>query len=340
LFRVRWIKLTLLALLVSVAEGREWSIHLPVAASPIQALSPDGHCLAMSDTFGPLLIFDTESGVLRRTRTLPTKRVYSLAWSSDGAGLVLGDPDAPDAKALLLLPDRGQAHRRLPGGVHGLAPSPSGRYVASISYDTLWLADAMTGKRLRSFEPPFQTWRLAVSNVRLLAWLPGDCLLVVRGGYGVGVPFEVRQIDPKGRQQLPVIDLPEGFVATCLALNPRGKRLHLGSEDGRLVEVDLEKALTRSERKIGTERIAALAVDALDHLACWQGELIHITKAGQELLVLPGFRSEGIAGWQPMLVWDDTSLLLAGKASPDAWRAERREVPPEKLSPVVPDPGL
>ena len=305
-------------------QARDWEIHLPVCASVAQSLSPDHRTLMMGDTFGPVLLFDAGSGVFLHAWEMPCKRQYSLAWMPDGKGVLLGDPDAPDAKALLLRSKNGSV-KRLPGGVHAVAPSPSGRYLASICYDTLWLADAKTGQRLRFFEPPFRTWRLALRNIQLLTWLPGDQLLVIRGGYGVGVPSEVQRLDVTHAQMQMPIPLPEGAVACSSAMDPIRHALYVGTEDGRLIHLDLEAGRMVSDRKVGTERIVALSLDAGGRLARWQGmQLLISAPDGHDLAGIPAFRCEETAGWRPLLAWSGEDLIAAGLAEHSIWKAQRK----------------
>jgi hypothetical protein len=306
------------------ALAGEWEIRLPLKASASQCLSPDGKTLMMGDTWGPVVCFEAESGIFQMSWNPPAKRMYSLAWMPNGKDVVLGDPDARDATAVLLRSGRHQP-KRLPGGVHALAPSPSGRFLASLDRDTLCLADLRSGKRLRWFEPPFKTWRLAISDVRLLAWLPGDQLLAVRGGWGVGVPFEILRLDVLGERTLSSIPLPQETVACALALDAEQHLVYLGTEDGQLINVKLERGQVDSVQKPGPERIVALALDRQGRLARWQGDQIHVTgPEGGELGTLPAFVCYDSHGWRPVLAWSESDLILAGKDSRGVWRAERK----------------
>jgi WD40 repeat protein len=306
------------------AQASEWEIRLPVHASIAQCLSPDGTTLMMGDTFGPVLCFDAASGTFKTSWDAPSKRLYSLTWMPNGKDVALGDPDAREATAVVLR-SSSRRPKRLPGGVHALAPSPSGRFLASLDRDTLCLADLRSGKRLRWFEPPFKTWRLAISEVRLLAWLPGDQLLAVRGGWGVGVPFEILRLDVPGERTLSPIPLPQETVACALALDAEQHLVYLGTDDGQLIKVNLEQGRVDSVQKPGRERIAALALDGQRRLARWQGDQIHITgPEGGELGALPAFVCYDSHGWRPVLAWSESDLILASKDSRGVWRAERK----------------
>jgi hypothetical protein len=118
----------------SNAQAAEWEITLPVPATASQTLSPDGSLLAMSDTWGPILIFDADVGILKENHRLPERRLYSLGWSSDMRSLLVGDPDSSEDTAIRTVPrifdkseerpahaPRDAAHttKDIPGGVHG-----------------------------------------------------------------------------------------------------------------------------------------------------------------------------------------------------------------------------
>lgn len=331
----------------STAQAAEWNIVLPVPATVSQALSPDGSLLVMSDTWGPILIFDVERGTLRESYRLPDKRSYSLAWGPNMRSVLVGDPDRSDETAIrpvlrVFDEDGKTAHAQsgatklphdLPGGVHGTALSPSGRWLATIDYDRLRVTDTKNGRREEWMEPPFETWRLAISDVTDLVWQDPNVLVVVRSGYGSGAK-EVARYDFARQKTLPAIALPESPVATTAALSADGQRLLIEADDGTTFHVDLAQGtLLDATGTAGSTSAAAIAVDAQGRIARWRGDRIALSTLDdpRETRCIHVWDVEtGHKGARPVLAWLGDALLLAGEErGTDRWRAERLSILPD-----------
>ncbi|HZX32188.1 MAG TPA: tetratricopeptide repeat protein, partial [Rhodocyclaceae bacterium] len=224
--------------------------------------------------------------------------------------------------------DEGGQSRILHGGCHQVAASPSGRWLASVGHDWLRIVDLQSGRP--------ETWMqekayggpgYAIGSVRTLTWDKGDVLLVVQGDWGVGVPFAVARYDMARKKTLPAIPLPESTITTASVLDKNLRRLWLGSDQGRLLEVDLEAGKVVSERSLGDGAIVALSLSEDRHLAAWVGDRILIAdvKALDEApRSLPAWPAEGGHGWSPLLAWGNDDLLLAARQQKsDQWLAQR-----------------
>lgn len=331
----------------SGAWAAEWRIVLPVPATVSQALSPDGSLLAMSDTWGPILIFDAELGTLRESLPLPEQRSYSLAWGPGMRSMLVGDPDSSDETAIRPVPrmfdTRGKtAHAQqdstkppkdLPGGVHGTALSPSGRWLATIDYDRLRVTDMRNGQREEWMEPPFETWRLAISDVADLLWQDPDVLIAIRSSHGLGAK-EVARYDFARRKTLPAIALPESSVAETAALSADGRRLLIETDDGTFFDIDLAQGkLLATTGNAGSASAAAIAVDAQGRVARWRGDRIALSTLDdpRETRCIQAWNVETThKGARPVLAWLGDALLLAGnERGIDHWRAERLSILPD-----------
>lgn len=313
-------------------------------ATVSQALSPDGSLLAVSDTWGPILIFDAERGTLKESYRLPERRSYSLAWNTDMRSVLVGDPDSNDDTAIRTVPrvfdepanSTAAGHgttsqpKDLPGGVHGTAPSPSGRWLATIDYDRLRVTDMQDGRREEWMEPPFETWRLAISDVADLLWQDQNVLIAIRSSNGLGAK-EVARYDFAQQKTLPAIALPESSVAETAALSADGQRLLIETDNGTTFDVDLKQGrLLGTIGNPGSMPVDAIAMDAQGRIARWRGDRIVLSTLDHphETRCIRVWDVEtGHQGSRPVLAWLGDELLLAGEErGTDRWRAERLSV--------------
>lgn len=117
------------------------------------AFSPDGKILAAAGCEdGRISLWDVLTGRMIRVLTQKSYRIQSLAFSSDGKYLAVGDDDAAihlwDYKTGKLL-------RKLTGdwGIHALAFSPDSTFLAAANFsNTVCLFDPASGKRLREWQ--------------------------------------------------------------------------------------------------------------------------------------------------------------------------------------------
>lgn len=325
----------------SSTQATEWEILLPMPATVSQALSPDGSMLAVSDTWGPILIFDAEHGTLKESYRLPERRLYSLDWNTGMRSVLVGDPDSSDESAIRTVPrvfdepasatSAGHGTKSqpkdLPGGVHGTALSPSGRWLATIDYDRLRVTAMKDGRREEWMEPPFETWRLAISDVADLLWQDPDVLIVIRSSHGIGAK-EVARYDFAQQKTLPAIALPESSVAQTAALSADGQRLLIETDDGTIFDVDLKLGrLLGTIGNPGSMPADAITMDAQGRIARWRGDRIVLSTLDdpREARCIRVWDVEtGHQGSRPVLAWLGDELLLAGEArGTDQWRAER-----------------
>ncbi|NOT88572.1 MAG: hypothetical protein HOP03_10340 [Lysobacter sp.] len=328
----------------SSAQAAEWEILLPMPATVSQALSPDGSLLAVSDTWGPILIFDAGHGTLKESYRLPERRLYSLAWDFDMRSVLVGDPDRNDDTAIRTVTRvfdepanaTSAGHgatsqpKDLPGGVHGTALSPSGRWLATIDYDRLRVTAMKDGRREEWMEPPFETWRLAISDVADLLWQDQDVLVAVRSSHGIGAK-EVARYDFARQKTLPAIALPESSVAQTAALSADGQRLLIETDNGTIFDVDLKQGrLLGTIGNPGSTPADAIAMDAQDRIARWRGDRIALSTLDdprETRCIRVWDVDTGHQGSRPVLAWLGDDLLLAGEArGTDQWRAERLSI--------------
>lgn len=337
----------LIFICASSAQAAEWEILLPMPATVSQALSPDGSMLAVSDTWGPILIFDAEHGTLKESYRLPERRLYSLAWNTGMRSVLVGDPDNSDESAIRTIPrvfDKpasaaSEGHgtksqpKDLPGGVHGTALSPSGRWLATIDYDRLRVTAMKDGRREEWMEPPFETWRLAISDVADLLWQDSDVLIAIRSSHGIGAK-EVARYDFAQQKTLPAIALPESSVAQTAALSVDRQQLLIETDNGTIFDVDLKLGrLIGTIGNPGSMPADAIAMDAQGRIARWRGDRIALSTLDdpREIRCIRVWDVDtGHRGSRPVLAWRGDELLLAGEErGTDRWRAERLSILPD-----------
>jgi hypothetical protein len=319
----------LLVLAPLTLHAYSWKVSLPVQGSASQALSPDGQQIAMVSSYGPVVMISAEAGRVLDAKTRPTERSYSLAWQADGKGFFYGDPDGVKGVDVVAFGGKGKA-KKLLGGTHQIAASPGGRWVATVDYNTLGILDLRTEHpETWMLKKASGGWLLPISDVLCLAWQNNDVLLVMQGGWGVGVPFAVTSYDLAQRKILARIELPEGTVTQAWVLDKARQRLWLGSDKGHLLEIDLQAKKMVADHALGQLGIVALALSEDGHLAAWVDDRIllldvqAVTEAPRSISV---WSSDSSHGWRPLLAWSKDDLLLAGATrSGGQWLAERRE---------------
>lgn len=314
-------------------RAESWSVSLPLRSDVFQELSPDRRQLAVASVFGPLVIFDAGTGQILAARKRPTERSYSLAWQADGKGFFYGNPDSKDGKGVVAF-DGERPLRQLPGGVHRVAASPNGRWLASIDRDDLRLTSLQTGQLL-TWKPTkaAQDGLLPVNGVRSIEWASDDVLVTVQKGQGYRDPYAVARYDLASRKTLPAISLPEHAEGHdwALALDKARQRLWLGTEKGHLLEIDLKAHQIVSDRAYADGPISALALSERGDLAAWVRDKVLVADADS-----PDEPPRDIAAWdssrlgrgEPLLTWLGADLLLARREERNhinTWRAERRE---------------
>ncbi len=244
----------------------------PLTYSPNRkglAWSPDGSLLATGDNDSTVRLWNTTSWteVTRLTSGMP---VHCLAWSPDGMTLA-----GVGRTRLIVLwdPQTGRELVRTFGNTHfaaNLSWNLESDRLATGAWQQLIIRDATTGRRVQSFEVPYNWstdypiatagWspdgeRLAAFSGNLL-WFSdtstGNPVLLLRGHTG---PIFCADWSPDGRrfastaeneailwdattgQQLVILDQvigKEPFIAWC----PDGKRLALGGSDGVITILD------------------------------------------------------------------------------------------------------
>ncbi|MDD2368756.1 MAG: tetratricopeptide repeat protein [Sulfuricurvum sp.] len=307
----------LLVLAPLTIHAYSWKISLPVQGTVSSALSPDGTQIGIAPTFGPVVIFSAQSGQILAAKTRPTERTYSLAWQADGNGFFYGDPDGVKGVDVVAFGGNGK-EKKLPGGTHQVIASPSGHWLATIDYNTLEILNLRT-ERLEDF---------SIREVRCLGWQSNDVLLVIQGGWGVGVPFVVTSYDLAQHKIVSQIELPEGTVTQAWGFDKARQRLWLGTDKGDLLEIDMQAKKVVAEHALGEMGIVALALSEDGHLAAWAGErilILNIQTLKEPPRSIPAWSTNSGNGWSPLLAWSKDDLLMAGAArSGGQWLAERR----------------
>jgi WD40 repeat protein len=145
--------------LLNIETGRQTTVIEAPAAE--LSLSPDGHRLALSGTYGDLLLCDIETPAVKKKLTGHSKRVYCLRWSPDGTRLAT-TADDHTAKVWNAKTGELELDLELSGPAEGVAWTPDGRRLVTAGTlpdaneaSEAVIFDARDGTELYRFAPEY-----------------------------------------------------------------------------------------------------------------------------------------------------------------------------------------
>lgn len=177
------------------------------------AFSPDGSLLAAGGSNSPRLeapgnvtLWDTATGKERRSLTVPTACVLTVAISPDGRMLASGGIDPAVRLWEVATGKERHALKGHEGRVYALAFSPDGRHLASASSDApvfVWDVYGLGGPAAKAADgEPGRLWEaLAAADsaegfraVRRLAALPGEAVALLRANLRAALPPDEKHV--------------------------------------------------------------------------------------------------------------------------------------------------
>jgi WD40 repeat protein len=202
------------AVLLCEVESGKIVRQMPHLMALSVAFSPDG-CLALiGDHSGQVWLWEVESG--QRTR-LPRHMydVFSVAWSPDGKRVLTGSSD--NVARLWDVSREGDALDWPPSLIECIAFSPDGQLALTGSENgevRFW--DVSAGQSLQLMRKE-GVWNGGISKKSCIAFSP-DGRFALIGSYEIAYLWEV-----ESRQQIGVLNMPEGMWVMSVAFSPDGR---------------------------------------------------------------------------------------------------------------------